>query len=395
MLNDQELAVLLRDLESDRVERKESASGRDDIKKAICAFANDLPDHRAPGVLFIGTRNDGSCANLLIDDKLLLLLSHMRDDGNILPIPSMTVQKRVIGGCELGVIEVLPSDFPSVRHNGRVWIRVGPRRAQASPEEERRLTEKRRAGLLSYDQQPVVGVTTEDLDLNYFQFQYLVAAVAPDVIKANDRSIDEQFSSLRFSGRDRTPNVAAVLVFGKDPQRWIPGSYVQFVRYAGTTLDAPIQDQDRISGILATVLDRLDQKLKANISIATNIVDSNQEIAQPDYPLPALQQLCRNATMHRSYEHTNAPVRVTWFSDRIEIYSPGGLFGQVRPENFGKGITDYRNPLLAEAMNVLGYVQRFGLGIPTVAKTLRENGNPPAAYEFQANGFLAIVRKQP
>ena len=155
-----------------------------------------------------------------------------------------------------------------------------------------------------------------------------------------------------------------------------------------------IQDQDHITGSLATVLDRLDQKLKANISIATNIVDADQEITQPDYPLPALQQLCRNAIMHRSYENTNAPVRVTWFSDRIEIYNPGGLFGQVSPENFGKGITDYRNPLLAEAMNVLGYVQRFGMGIPTVAKTLRDNGNPPAGYEFQPNGFLAIVRKR-
>lgn len=394
MLNDQEIASSLMSLESDHVERKESAASRDDIKKAICAFANDLPNHRAPGVLFIGARDNGTCANLTIDDALLLLLAHMRDDGNILPIPSMTVQRRIVNGCDLAVIEVHPADFPPVRYNGRVWVRVGPRNAQASPDDERRLTEKRRAGHLSYDQQPVAGLARDDLDFEYFASQYLAAAIAPDVREANARPVEQQFSSLRFCLRDGIPNLAAVLAFGNDPQRWIPGSYVQFVRYAGTSLNDPIQDQARIAGTLAVVLDHLDQKLKANISVATSIVDADREIAQPDFPLPALQQLCRNAVMHRTYENTNAPVRVTWFADRVEIYNPGGLFGQVSPENFGKGITDYRNPLIAEAMNVLGYVQRFGLGIPTVAKTLRDNGNPPAEYEFQPNGFLATVRKR-
>lgn len=99
--------------------------------------------------------------------------------------------------------------------------------------------------------------------------------------------------------------------------------------------------------------------------------------------------------MHRSYEHTNAPVRVYWFSDRIEIYSPGGLYGQVNPENFGKGATDYRNPLLAEAMKVMGYVQRFGLGIPLAHQELRKNGNPEPEYRFEPTGVLATLRRRP
>ena len=67
--------------------------------------------------------------------------------------------------------------------------------------------------------------------------------------------------------------------------------------------------------------------------------------------------------MHRTYESTNAPVRVSWFSDRIEILSPGGPFGAVTADTFGQhGITDYRNPNLA--MRTLGFVQRFGVGIP-------------------------------
>ena len=73
-----ELEVLVSDLESDRVERKASAADRDKIREAICAFANDLPNHRAPGVVFIGIRDDGSSSGLAITDELLRTLADMR-----------------------------------------------------------------------------------------------------------------------------------------------------------------------------------------------------------------------------------------------------------------------------------------------------------------------------
>ncbi len=89
-----ELDLLRVDLESDRVERKERISrNRDRVAQAICAFANDLPNHRAPGVVFVGIRDDGSCADLHVDDDLLLQLAAIRDDGNIQPLPDMTMQR--------------------------------------------------------------------------------------------------------------------------------------------------------------------------------------------------------------------------------------------------------------------------------------------------------------
>jgi ATP-dependent DNA helicase RecG len=103
-LTDQELERLLEDLESDRAERKESAADGEKIRQAICAFANDLPDHQAPAVVFVGVRDDGSCAGLIITDKLLLNLAQMRDDGAIQPLPSMAVQKKHLGNCDFAVI---------------------------------------------------------------------------------------------------------------------------------------------------------------------------------------------------------------------------------------------------------------------------------------------------
>ena len=111
--------------------------------------------------------------------------------------------------------------------------------------------------------------------------------------------------------------------------------------------------------------------------------------------MTALQQLTRNAIMHRSYESTNSPVRITWFSDRIEIHNPGGPFGQVNRENFGRpGITDYRNAHLAEAIKNLGYVQRFGVGIAIARKELEKNGNPPLKFQVEEGHILALVGKR-
>ena len=87
--------------------------------------------------------------------------------------------------------------------------------------------------------------------------------------------------------------------------------------------------------------------------------------------------------MHRTYEATNMPIRVYWFNDRIEMISPGGAFGVVTAANFGQpGLTDYRNPNLAEAMKNLGYVQRFGVGIPIAKRLLQAAGQPEPEFEL-------------
>ena len=88
-------------------------------------------------------------------------------------------------------------------------------------------------------------------------------------------------------------------------------------------------------------------------------------------------------------------MRLTWFNDRIEIQNPGGPFGQVTRQNFGQpGITDYRNPYLAEAMKTLGYVQRFGIGIALARRELQKNSNPPLVFDVQDAHVLAIVRRR-
>ena len=396
-LTDEDLARLLSEGESDRVEFKESLGGgtREAIREAICAFANDLPRHGKPGVLFVGVRDSGEVTGLSVTDELLQQLAGIKTEGNIVPLPSMTVEKRTLGGKDVAVITVQPSDSPPVRFRGSVRVRVGPRRGVATAQDERSLNEKRRFGDIPFDIQPVPSSRLSDLNLTQFENEYLVQAFAPEVLESNERSAQERLAATKMvaSPAEPTPTVLGILVLGKNPQDFLPGAYVQFLKLDGTDLSDDIIDSENIGGTIPDMLRRLDEKLNAHNRIAVDLTSDRLEQRTSLYPIPAIQQITRNAVMHRTYESTNAPVRVSWFSDRIEILSPGGPFGAVTADTFGQhGITDYRNPNLAEAMRTLGFVQRFGVGIPTARRLLKEAGLPEPEFLTPENHVLATIR---
>ncbi|MCL2833037.1 MAG: putative DNA binding domain-containing protein [Treponema sp.] len=392
---DHELENLLNDLESDRVERKRAFKNEaEDAHKDICAFSNDLPNYNEPGILFFGIEDSGAPSNLPITDEILLNISGMKTDGNILPMPVFTVEKRILKNSEVAVVTVFPSDMPPVRYKSQIWIRTGPRRAVANAQEERILNEKRRYKDLPYDLHPISHATINDLSKTFFENDYLPAAFAKEVLEANNRTYEERLSSCKMivSPDNTTPTILGLLAFGKNPQNFIPGAYVQFLRINGTALHDPITDEEEIKGILPDIIRRTEEKLKAHNRTAVDI-SMGPQITTVDYPHIAFQQLIYNAMMHRSYEGTNAPVRVYWYNDRVEIVSPGGPFGSVTKNNFGNpGITDYRNPNIADMFKTLGYVQRYGIGIQTAQNAMERNGNPKIQFDINENTIICILK---
>ena len=145
-------------------------------------------------------------------------------------------------------------------------------------------------------------------------------------------------------------------------------------------------DEEAISGTIPEIARRLREKLRAHNRVRVEYVDAPLEKRHWMYPETALLQVAHNAMMHRRYEGTNAPVRVYWFNDRIEIDNPGGLHGEVRARKgaFPDAGCDYRNPNLAEAMKALGLVQKFGSGLGLARQALEKNGNPPMEWDRDA-----------
>ena len=392
--SDAELESMLADLESDFVERKESAVKADAIKRNICALANDRPGQGRTGVVFVGVRDDGTCAHLDITDDLLKRLSQMHDDGSILPLPSMIVQKRCLGGCPVAVVFVEPAPDTPVRYRGRTYVRIGPTVRLASPADEQLLTERRRAGDRPFDLRPVADARLDDLDLEHVRNQYVPLAVDGEILERNDRPFIQQMRSLRLSDGEH-PTWGALLAFGNDPRFWLPGAYVQFLRLDGDAITDPIRHQKMLAGRLGEVLGQLSEVLALNVSIRTDVRSGAREQQFPDYPVEALRQLAYNAIMHRSYDGTNTPVRIHWFADRVEISSPGGLYGRMTPDNLGDGDTDYRNPLVAEVMHHLGFAQRFGLGLKLASDALAKNGNPEPDFDLQPTHVRVTVKAAP
>ncbi len=397
-LTDEQLITLLDDLESDRAERKQAWKGDapEKVRQAVCAFANDLPNHGQPGVLFIGAKDDGNPTggDFAVTDQLLQTLADIKSDGKTVPPPTIVVEQRTLKGAAMAVLLVWPADAPPVRYEGRIWVRIGPRRGLASAQDERILNEKRRHRDLHFEAHPVASCTLNDLNRLTFEQEYLPSAVAPDVLAANERSYAQKLASCGMvaSADDPTPTVLGLMVLGITPRTWLPGCYIQFLRISGTTLGDPIADEAEIDGTIGAMLRGLDEKLTAHLTTQVDFTSQDREVRRRPYPLVALQQLARNAVLHRNYEGTNAPVKLYWFDDRIEVINAGGPYGSVTAQNFGRpGFSDYRNPQLAAAFKVLGYAQRFGAGITLAQQALAKNGNPPARFEIEQNFVAAIM----
>ena len=146
-LDDQELERLFIEVESFRVEYKETSRGdnRNAIREAVCAFANDLSGSGQPGIVFVGVTDNGQPTGLHISNEILRQLADFKTDGLTVPPPSMFVEKRRLEGSDVAVVTVLPSDSPPVRYRGRIHVRIGPRRGLATAQDERILNERRRA----------------------------------------------------------------------------------------------------------------------------------------------------------------------------------------------------------------------------------------------------------
>ena len=389
-LTNEKVMSLIENLESEKVERTISQDDTDKFSKAVCAFSNDLSKSGLNGYLLIGVDDNGNLAGMKANDKLLTCIGGLRADGNILPQPIISVDTFSFDDGDVVVIEVQPSPFPPVRYKGVTWIRIGARKAVANEMEERILIEKRISNVSTFDIRPSLGNNINAIAVDIFKNQYLPNAVEEEYLSKDERSIEYQLESLRFySSNYASVTNAALLLFGKSPERVIPGAYIQYVKFAGKSVtDKPVNEK-KFSSNLVSLLPELDTFIKFVVIEQRPVpVSALREKTQYNYPTWAVRELLMNAIMHRDYE-SNAPVKFYHFSDRIEISNPGGLFGNARPENF-PNVSDYRNPVIAEGMKVLGYVNKFNRGIAKVKQELDANGNPMPDFDYSNIGSFTV-----
>jgi ATP-dependent DNA helicase RecG len=396
MISKIEVQELLQSTETYRVERTISTGDMDKFQEAICAFSNDLPNSRKNGYLIIGAHDDGTLSGLKVDDALMKKIAAIRSDGNILPLPIMSVERFEFPDGDLLVAEVSPSLLPPVRYRGRTFVRIGPRRDIATEAEERILLERRTSYMATFDAMPCLGATINDIDVNYIKQDYLPQVIDTEVLASDKRDIKEQMASIHlYDLTHDCPTNAAIILFGNNPRHFLPGFYIQYVRFAGKAIGGQVLNEKRFQGPLYRLLSELELFVSnAIITQRPVAISLFREKAVINYPNNALRELLMNACMHRDYQ-SNMPVRLYQFDDHIEIMNAGGLYGEARPENFPT-VNDYRNPIIAEAMKEMKYVNMFNQGIRRVQEMLRDNNNEEAVFDvskltvFEVNVFSTV-----
>lgn len=393
MITKEELRELLHSTETYRVERTTSTGDMDKFQEAICAFSNDLPNSRKNGYLIIGASDNGALSGLKVTDDLLKKIASIRSDGNILPLPMMSVEHFEFPEGDLLVAEVLPSLLPPVRYRGRTFVRIGPRRDIASEAEERILLERRTSYMATFDAMPCLGASIKDIDTEYIKNDYLPQIVDSDMLASDKRDLKEQLSAIHLYDLEHDcPTNAAIILFGKNPQYYMHGCYVQYVHFAGINNGGEILNEKQIKGCLCRMLPQLESFVRDAVVTSRPVpIGMLREQTVFNYPELALRELLMNACMHRDYQ-SNMPIRLYQYDDRIEILNAGGLYGEARPENFPT-VNDYRNPIIAEAMRGLKYVNMFNRGIERVKTMFKENGNPEPTFKVdKITAFEVLLR---
>ncbi|MBN1227922.1 MAG: DUF4062 domain-containing protein [Deltaproteobacteria bacterium] len=189
-----------------------------------------------------------------------------------------------------------------------------------------------------------------------------------------------------------TPTHAAILLFGKSPQRFLPTSEVKCMHFHGTEVLKPIPSYQIYKGTLFELVDQaVDFVLsKLNRQIGTR-EHSIQAPATYELPKEAVTEAIVNAVAHRDYT-SNASVQVMLFSDRLEVWNPGELPPSLTPERLKEPHASIpRNPLIAEPLYLVRYIEKAGSGTLDMIERCNDAGLPPPDFEERAGQFVTTL----
>lgn len=402
--------------ESEQVEWKENVADVDDVVRTLSAFANDLAN-LGGGYVVCGAaerRDDHGFAEIvrpgLTSTRLKELEGKIIQRCRDLVFPSITP-----------LVEELPSEVGDRRllifiqpatgqahtvrtsdDTGKHWVRISRETREARNGTLRELL-IRKGALAPWDRRICNGATINDLDLlalrdalvrmRVFSSEYGVEAYLSD-----DNQISAFVPTLCVREpltKILRPRNFTILLFGREPQRFIPGVISLFSIYPGRDRSDPHAERHELAGTVIEQAKRVGELLDVQSHTTFDKNDRNAPNAVK-YPKRALYEAIGNAFAHRDYEQAD-PTRTTVFEDRIEIVSPGSLPFGVSIDNFRAGLAGarWRNQALAWFFNRLQLAQAEGQGIPTILRSMREEGCPPPTFEADEARVVCVLPAHP
>lgn len=210
----------------------------------------------------------------------------------------------------------------------------------------------------------------------------------------------EQMTELLNITRNKVPTLAALMNFGIYPQAVYPQLGITAIAVSGFEIgdvdkeDVRFLDNKRIEGTLAEMVEEAVTFCKRNMKVKTIISpDTGKRADKTEYPINAIREAVLNALIHRDYSlHTEGtPVQLNLYRDRMEIHSPGNLYGRMTIEQLGVAKPDLRNPALAVMAESLTEAENRYSGIPTIRREMQAYGLPEPVFENRRNEFVVTL----
>lgn len=240
----------------------------------------------------------------------------------------------------------------------------------------------------------VSGATRDDLEPDVMKdyLQRRAARLGRD-LRQSDTEIFAAIGAVDGQGH---PTVAGLLLFGKDPQFFIPQSGLVYVRFAGNEPRAPgglpgYRRREEFNGALAQVIEKVWSILLQEMR-GEAIVRGLQREDRMLYPMFAVREALVNAVCHRDYRLTGRRVELRQFDDRLEVSSPGGLPGYITLDNIVEEHYS-RNPRLVNGLFEWGYIEQLGLGIDRMIEEMLQAGHPPPEFRATPYSFTVVLRR--
>lgn len=401
--------------ESERVEWKENVADIEDVIKTAVAFANDY-SNLGGGYIVCGakeTKDEHGFQKLiqigLTSDRLKEVEGKVLSDLREKTFPSivtLTEEIPVTEGKRI-LVFIIPatSDAHNYRASGKdtstYYVRIGRETREARNGILRELLVKKNQ-IEHWDKRINSKATTDDIDLLSLR-EYLKEMSLWD----NNKAIEDYLSATEslssfvppLAGKESLSNILkprnfSLLLFSKDPLKYFSGAYTVVSIYKGLDRSEPTAERHQLTGSIVGQARKAIQILNTETYTAFNKKDNLPN--QLKYPIRALQEAVINSLVHRDYE-IDEPTRITVFSDRIEIHSPGSLPRAIDKDKFviGKANPFWRNQALAYFFNKLQLAQAEGQGIPTIIRTMKEEGCPDPKFEIDTESVTCILPAHP
>lgn len=375
-------AQKLKQPESRKLEFKREFPTKSDILKTIVAFANG-----AGGELIIGV-SDHKREIIGVKDPLLLeeKISNMVFDG-IQPFVSPFISVMNVAGKPVLIVKVLPGvDRPYYKKSEGVkrgvYVRVGSTNRRGSPEI---IDEVRRQGR---------GITFEtEIDIskgaNHFDDSSLSRFFASIGQSGYTKETLTKWRFLQKNNGDYFPTIAGLVLFGKQDLIDYDFANVRLTRYQGTTLSNISETKEY--GV--PIIEKVESICRdiAGFLRKESYLKGAQRLERTIIPTFAIREVVVNAIVHRDYSMIGSSVKISVFDDRLEVVSPGILFGHIDISDIGTGLSECRNRSVVRVFRKLNLMEELGTGIARIYELYREEGLKKPLFLEQGQYFKAVL----